>query len=197
MLIALALAFVAITPDTTRRSGPADSSLLVAPSPPVAAPVAAHRLASTDTLRRRRAVEHSDLYYTRLAIHRYSSYALLPLFVGEYVVGQRLYDRGDDDGSKNLHLVLASGIGALFGVNAITGGWNLVESWGETGTRRKLHSALMLLAGAGFATTALLAPDDDEDEEGRNDRSRHRAVAIGSGVTGLVGYALMIPDLFH
>ena len=45
---------------------------------------------------RSRAVRHSDLYYTRLTIHRYASYLTVPLFAAEYVVGQQLYNNGGD-----------------------------------------------------------------------------------------------------
>ena len=38
----------------------------------------------TPTVRRRHAIQYSDQYYTRLTIHRYGSYAMLPLFVAEY-----------------------------------------------------------------------------------------------------------------
>jgi hypothetical protein len=151
-----------------------------------------HRLASctvTDTTRRRRAAQHSDLYYTRLAIHRWASYATIPLFVAQYVVGQQLYD--GDDGNKSLHVGLGVSIGVLFGINTLTGGWNLVEGWRDTRVKQKAHAALMLLSDAGFLATAVTTP------EGNDNKSTHRALAITSGVTALVSYALMIPDLFH
>lgn len=45
---------------------------------------------------RTRAVRNSDLYYTRLTIHRYASYLTVSLFAAEYVVGQQRYNNGDD-----------------------------------------------------------------------------------------------------
>lgn len=168
---------------------------------PVAAPSGVQPLAEcapSDTTRRRRAVRHSDAYYTRLAIHRYASYAMLPLFIAQYVVGQDLFDGsgegGEDDdggGNKSLHVALGASIGALFAVNTVTGGWNLIEGWHDTGVRQKAHAALMLLADAGFLATALVTP------EGGENKSTHRALAISSGSVALVAYALMIPDLFH
>jgi hypothetical protein len=201
MLTLLALAALALPstpavapcpPNVTRNAGVA-----------VAAPSGVQRLATCivpDTTRRRRAAQHSDLYYTRLTIHRWASYATIPLFVAQYVVGQDLYDGddgngGDDDddggGNKSLHVGLGVSIGVLFGVNTLTGGWNLVEGWHDTGVKQKAHAALMLLSDAGFLATALTTP------EGSERKSTHRALAITSGVTALVGYALMIPELLH
>ena len=39
---------------------------------------------------RPKAIEYSDAYYTRLTIHRYASYAELPLFATEYALGQKI-----------------------------------------------------------------------------------------------------------
>ena len=44
----------------------------------------------TEPRKRRRAIQYSDAYYTRLTIHRYASYAELPLFAAEYALGQRI-----------------------------------------------------------------------------------------------------------
>src|SRR5687768_12984661 len=56
-------------------------------------------------------IEHSDLYYTRLTIHRWTSYAVVPLVVAQYVVGQQLDDGG---GSRSTHQALATAIAATF-----------------------------------------------------------------------------------
>jgi len=37
------------------------------------------------------AVEHSDAYQTRAKIHKYASFATLPLFAAEVALGQSLY----------------------------------------------------------------------------------------------------------
>ena len=37
------------------------------------------------------AVQHSDAYQTRAKIHKYASYATLPLFAGELALGQSLF----------------------------------------------------------------------------------------------------------
>jgi hypothetical protein len=134
---------------------------------------------------RMQAIEHSDAYYTRLTIHRIGSYAILPLFAGEYLLGQKLINGGDVAGwVKPTHGVVAGTIGALFAVNTVTGVWNLIESRNEPEgrARRLVHSVLMLTADAGFAYTGSLggeAGDDDFGEE-RGNAGRHRDFAIGS-----------------
>jgi hypothetical protein len=73
------------------------------------------------------AFEYSDGYRTRLKIHKYASFATLPLFVAQFAVGQKLYDGNGSDGTRSLHGVLAGGTAVLFGVNTVTGVWNLSE----------------------------------------------------------------------
>lgn len=151
---------------------------------------------------RPQAIEYSDSYYTRLTIHRIGSYAMLPLFAGEYVLGKRLYDGGNvASWVRPWHGYLASGIGVLFAVNTVTGVWNLVEGWKEPEgrTRRVLHSALMLAADVGFLYTASLAPereDDGEFEGGREFESegnptRHRNAALVSISLSTVSAVMM------
>jgi len=134
----------------------------------------------------------------RLAIHKAASFATAPLFVAEYIVGEKLFD--DADASSNLkstHQALATGIGVLFGVNTVTGVWNLWDSRHDTQgrARRMTHAALMLVSDAGFVATASLAPegeDDDERGEGEsNGQNRHRTVAIGSMGVALASYLMM------
>ena len=68
-----------------------------------------------DTTRRPRAVEYGDYYYTRLAIHRYASYATLPLFAGEFIIGRKLFTEGPSasHGLRQAHSALAAGLGVL------------------------------------------------------------------------------------
>ena len=146
---------------------------------------------------RPRAVEHSDWYYRRLAVHKAASYATVPLFVAEYIVGDKLFDGNASSGTKSTHQALASGIGVLFGVNTVTGVWNLWDTRHEPAgrARRMTHAALMLASDAGFVATAALAPEgEDDDERGGGEssgRSRHRAVAIGSMGVSLASYLMM------
>src|ERR1700693_6187147 len=67
---------------------------------------------AADTGGRPRAIQYSDAYYTRLAIHRYASSAELPLFAVEYALGQRILNgqrTGDfaSSGTRSAHNVVA------------------------------------------------------------------------------------------
>ena len=149
------------------------------------------------TTQRRRAVEHSDWYYRRLTIHKLASYATVPLFVSEYLVGDKLYKGEGTNTTRSLHGALAGGIGVLFGVNTLTGVWNLWESRSEPQgrTRRVTHAVLMMVSDAGFVATAAMAPEGVEgggfEDEGSSNRSRHRAVAVGSMGVSLASYLMM------
>lgn len=146
---------------------------------------------------RPKAVEYSDAYYTRLTIHRWGSYAMLPLFAGEYALGQRLLSGGAQPGwVRPAHGTVAGALGVLFAVNTITGGWNLWASRQDTEGRGKriAHTVLMLAADAGFAATGALAPDDDESEGGGSSENRatlHRNVALGSMGLATAGTLMM------
>jgi hypothetical protein len=132
-----------------------------------------------DTVRRRRAVELSDAYYQRLTIHRWASYAELPVFAAEYVVGDRLMARGTPIAGwvKPTHIGIATVMGGLFGLNTLTGGWNLIEGWSQLGDKRTLvvaHTVMMLAADGGFAAASAIAG------KGLNAEQRHRTVAVAS-----------------
>src|SRR5437867_905083 len=116
--------------------------------------------AATREIGRRRAIQHSDAYYTRLTIHKIGSYAILPLFAGEYYLGNNLFNGTNvPDWQKGAHGAAAWAIAAIFATNTVTGVWNFVEARKDEGkVRRALHLALMLASDAGFAYTATLAP---------------------------------------
>jgi hypothetical protein len=156
-----------------------------------------------DTTRRPRAIEHSDFYYTRLAVHRYASYATIPLFTAEFIVGRKLFNEGPNASHslRSLHGTLATGLGALFVVNTVTGVWNLWESRHEPEgrTRRTIHALLMLTADAGFVATASTAPHERDDRLGgtgapivRGSPTTHQALAIGSMGLALGSYLMML-----
>ena len=151
--------------------------------------------AAADTTQRRHAVEYSDWYYRRLTIHKVASYATIPLFATEYVLGDKLYNGTATSSTKSAHQAVAAGIGVLFGVNTVTGVWNLWESRHESEgrARRTTHALLMLAADAGFVATASLAPEGEDDsfEANSDDRSRHRTVAITSMALSLTSYLMM------
>jgi hypothetical protein len=162
--------------------------------PPGAAPQPPSAPGAADTIPRTRSVEYSDAYFTRLTIHKYASYAMLPMFVAQYVAGEQLMDKGDDapGWARDSHGALAAGVAGLFAVNTVTGGWNLWEGRHdpEGRTRRLLHGGLMLLADAGFAATGVLAEDAEENSSRRN---LHKDVALGSMAVSLISYAIMLP----
>jgi hypothetical protein len=134
--------------------------------------------------KRPKAVEYSNGYGTRLAIHRYASYAELPLFATEYVLGEKILKdertgQRAPSGTRSAHTVVAGALGALFAVNTVTGVWNMIEARHDPSgrTRRNLHGLSMLLADAGFLYTASLAGGAKESIDGAN---RHRNAAIAS-----------------
>ncbi len=139
------------------------------------------------------AFEYSDGYRVRAKIHRVASFATLPLFAAEGIVGQSLY-RNPTDGKKSAHLAIAGALGALFAVNSVTGVWNLIEARKDptNKTRRTIHGILMLVADAGFLATAMTGPDSEHGEANGGDRSRHRAIAFTSIGVATVGYLIML-----
>jgi hypothetical protein len=146
---------------------------------------------------RTKPIEYSRGYEVRASIHRYASYATVPLVVTEYFLGQHLFNNpGLQGGTRSAHAAVAAGIGVLFGVNTITGVWNLWDSRRDPAgrTRRWLHSGLMLVADAGFAWAASIAPGQREALSPAFDdrRRKHRTVALGSMGVSLASYAMML-----
>jgi hypothetical protein len=174
--------------DTGREPAIVDTAL---------APALAHGIAvDTPITRRPRAISYSDQYYTRLTIHRYGSYAMLPLFAGEYALGQNLInDANPSSWIKPAHTGVALGIGALFVVNTVTGAMNLWEARDDPANRglRITHTVLMLASDAGFAITGALTPKQHSFDfnEIQSSRTRHRNWAIGSMAVSTAGTALM------
>ncbi len=139
---------------------------------------------------------YSDAYFVRLKIHKYASFATLPLFIAQTIVGQELYNGTGSDSLRGTHSALAAGVAVLFGVNTVTGVWNLVEASKDPNgrTKRLVHGILMLCADAGFVATGALAPDDDEGYGGSSGSgpSTHRTVALVSMGIATVGYLYML-----
>jgi hypothetical protein len=136
-------------------------------------------------------------YLMRRKIHKYASIATLPLFISEAIVGQKLYDRGatESDSLRSTHSALAAGIGVLFGVDSVTGIWNLWDTRKiPTGRKRRMvHGILMLAADAGFVATAALAPHRQRSGTQINgNASTHRAVAYSSFGIATAGYLYML-----
>lgn len=141
------------------------------------------------------AVTHSRAFEVRSKIHKYASYATVPLFVAQYLVGQKLYDGTGGETAKSAHGALVIGMAGLFAVNSVTGVWNLWEDRHEPKGRAKrwIHGLMMLGAGAGFVATGATAPDDDDDGGGvsSTNRSLHRNLAIGSMGVSAASYLFM------
>lgn len=140
------------------------------------------------------AFEYSDAYKTRAKIHKYASVATLPLFAIELWLGQSLYNN-TTEAKKGAHVAVGTGIVGLYGVQAVTGVWNLLEARQDSHgrTRRLVHGVLMLASGAGFAITPMVAPGErDRFEPGGGSRSTHRAVALTSIGIGTAGYLVML-----
>jgi hypothetical protein len=150
-------------------------------------------------VRRAVAVDYSDAYKVRAKIHKVASFATLPLFVANYIVGQDLY-KNHTESKKSLHVGLVTGSAVLFGVNTATGVWNLWEGRKDSNHRAKrmTHGILMIAADIGFLATAAMAPDDDHERFGAtavtsgNSASRHRAVAVTSMGIATVSYLMML-----
>lgn len=193
MLIALQLAAALVlapagpAPDTTSVEATRGGAVGSAATAPATA-------SDTTPRRRPKVVEVSDAYALRLRIHRYASYATIPLFAVQAIAGNQLYQSGSSDPSwaKSLHGVGAGGLAALFGINTVTGVWNLWESRGvEAGrTPRLVHGVLMLASDAGFAYAgAKLGPEATRSGAKRDE---HRRLAFISMGTALAGYATML-----
>ena len=200
-LTLIALQVVLTAPDTAAPIGirfvppsaPSPGYLALTTDAPLTA--ADPAVTADDTIPHRpRAFVYSDAYTTRLTIHKWSSWAMLPLFAGEYVVGQKLYT-DPQGGSRDTHALLAAGIGGLFAVNTVTGAWNLWESRKDPHgrTRRWIHGITMMVADAGFLATAGTAPES-EDGLGTTEgnKSLHRTLAISSGSLALGSWLMML-----
>ena len=145
---------------------------------------------ATATTPRPRAFEYSEAYNTRRKIHFIASFATIPLFVTQYILGDNLYQGTGTGSTKSAHSATAVGIEVLFGINTVTGVWNMWESRKDpnAGKKRFIHGFTMLGADVGFVATGLLAPDD----EGGGNRSTHRNVAITSMAVATASYLMML-----
>ena len=141
------------------------------------------------------AIEHSSGYQTRAKIHKYASFATLPLFAAEVALGQSL--DGSNDSKKSAHAMVGTGIVGLFGVNTVTGAWNLFGEGRqdkEGRTLRLVHGLLMMAADVGFVATTASAPST-----GRNgapiveaNKATHRNLAVASVTVGTASYLMML-----
>ncbi len=146
------------------------------------------------------AVEHSDAYQTRAKIHKYASFATLPLFAAEYALGQSLYNNTSPDVStkRAAHGIVGAGIVGLFAVNTVTGAWNLFGEGRrdkEGHTLRLVHGLLMMAADVGFLATTRSGPNSGSQRQAltfETSKVTHRNMAIASISIGTAGYLLML-----
>lgn len=189
-------------PDVVHRAVASDTVPIASPGAPQTEPAADSVVGpillpvsigrwDPDTAQRRRAVTLSDAYMKRLTVHRYGSYLMLPLFAGQYILGQKLLSQKDGvfDGTRRVpidarlrdtHRTVAYGVATLFAVNTTTGLWNLWEARhdGSHSGRRTVHVLSMLGADAGFIATGLMAGRAVDRRP--SDARAHRNVALAS-----------------
>jgi hypothetical protein len=141
------------------------------------------------------ATTYSNGYEVRLKIHKYASWATLPLFATEFGLGQSLYSNPETGAKKTAHVIVGTGIVGLFGLNTFTGVWNLWEGRHDTDGRpmRIVHSVLMLAADGGFLAATATGPHVRNGIiTNPSDKSLHRNIAVASIGVGTVGYLLML-----
>jgi hypothetical protein len=150
-----------------------------------------------DTTRRRaRAVEVSEWYGRRLVIHRTLAYAMLPVFTSQYIAGTKLYNAQLVGGTpapswaRPVHKAGAYTVAGIFGVNTVTGVWNLWDSRHTEQHRwlRYSHAAVMIGADAAFAYTGMKLSQEAANSQLKRDQHRRVALfAIGaSTASGVV-----------
>lgn len=148
----------------------------------------------------RQSIDLSDGYYTRLDIHRYASYATLPLFAIEAIAGQKLLEEGSSAPlwAEKVHKPAAYLVAGVFAVNTITGLLNYGEAKKvrQGKKRRTVHTILMLASTAGFIYSGTQAPSTSDVDERiangtRGGWTRHKASAWASMGVATVGYLMM------
>lgn len=147
------------------------------------------------------AIQHSEAYLTRAKIHRIASYASIPLFAAELYLGQSLYNSTDPQAHKGAHVAVGTGIIALFGVNTVTGAWNLFGAEGRSDqqdrTLKLIHGLLMMAADAGFVATVATGPHSHQTTiPSESAKSLHRNIAFTSIGLGAAGYTIMFVHNF-
>ncbi len=143
------------------------------------------------------AIEYSEGHLTRAKIHKYASFATLPLIATEFWLGQSLYNdpQSLSSSKRGVHGAVGAGLIGLFAVNSVTGVWNLVDSRAAPGhTKRMVHGLMMLAAEGGFIAAAVSAPGHSRNALVNFDANKatHRNIAYVSMGVGTAGYLLML-----
>jgi hypothetical protein len=201
------MVLVGLIAGTGRASGQdvldIDSSNDTAPLAASATPIADFIASETSTLalgaqaQRPVAIEYSDAHETRAKIHKYASWATLPLMATEFALGEKLYNDANSgtDSLRGVHGAVGAGLIGLFAVNSVTGLWNLLESNQAPGhTKRLVQGIMMLAAEGGFIAAAASAPGHSRNPlvEINTNKATHRDIALVSFGVGTAGYLLML-----
>ena len=139
-------------------------------------------------------VEYSDWYGRRLAVHRTLSWAMIPLFAVSYWTGERLARDGRVNSPyyiRALHPYAATGASVVFGVNTVTGLWNLWDARHDPAGRKKriIHSVLFMIADGGFAYAGSIGKQARDNSAIRD---RHRTIALSSMGVSYVSMMIML-----
>jgi hypothetical protein len=149
-----------------------------------------------DQTARPKAIEYSDAYEMRARIHKYASWATLPLFATELALGQSVYSDADPRASaaRNAHIAVGTAITGLFAVNTVTGVWNMWESRNDPSHHKLklIHGILMLGADAGFVATFASGPGGRVSSTLDAQRQTHRAIALTSIGLATGSYLMML-----
>jgi hypothetical protein len=144
------------------------------------------------------AIEHSDAYQTRAKIHKYASFATLPLFAAEVALGESLYNTpAGTRVNVGAHAAVGAGIVGLFGLNTVTGAWNLFgEGWQDKDGRtlRVVHGLLMMASDVGFLATEATGPKSGGQGAltFETAKATHRNIAFASIGVATAGYLIML-----
>lgn len=151
---------------------------------------------------RPRAIQISDSYGWKFRTHRIGSYLIIPLFAAQYAMGSELLSQKEDvylgrrtesvnSTLRKAHLATAIGVGTVFIANTATGAMLLYENRSDPANRKLkiAHTALMLIADAGFTATGVMGRR--ALEETPSYARRHRRVALSSIGVASVGAAMM------
>jgi hypothetical protein len=179
-ILALCATFFAAAPDARAQDAPTAEQ---AAQPP----------AQTS---RPAAIEYSDAYELRARIHKYASFATLPVFATELALGQSVYTDANPrtSAARNAHIVVGTAITGLFVVNTVTGVWNMWESRHDPSHHRLklVHGIMMLGADAGFVATFATGPGGRVNTTLGAERQTHRTVALTSIGLATGSYLLML-----
>ena len=150
----------------------------------------------SDQTARPKAIEYSDAYETRAKIHRYASWATLPLFASELALGQSIYNdpNANSSAAKGAHIAVGTAITGLFAVNSVTGVMNLWEARNDPNhyKLKLFHGVLMLGADAGFVATFATGPGGRNSALNTSQRPTHRTIALTSIGLATGSYLIML-----